>query len=335
MFVSSKNITKINLNEANHEIEKIDQIYLLRFEKLLVEYLKNYNHTSTFEDISFKMICEDNQIICPLTIEKKSINENILNFYDQPFEFFFKGKIGKKVETKLLIYLSEIITKNDITKINMKVKQDLNNNIDFEKNKSYSNLVSVYKERFVNIKNENKQIMKGFSAGLRNELKKNYEGTEYIIINKDNYKKNEILKMMYLHEKISKKKTRTKESWIINEKMILENKAFLIKCLLNGECISYNLFFHNSLVTTWFSSCSIREHFKNVRNLSSTVVWMAMKYVKDSHNCSYFNLGAETIFSREPLSDKEKNIEFFKGKFRGTGETYFLYDLLPTKLFCM
>jgi hypothetical protein len=335
MFVSRKNITKINLNEANHEIEKIDQIYVLRFEKLLVEYLKNYNHTSIFEEISFKMISEGNLIICPLTIEKKSINEKILNFYGQPFEFFFKKKIDKKVENKLLIYLSEIILKNDITKINMRVKQDLKDTIDFEKYKSYSNLISVNKERFVNIINENKKIMKGFSAGLRNELKKSYDDTEYIIINKDNYKKNEILKMMYLHEKISKRKTRTKESWIINEKMILEKKAFLIKCLLNGECISYNLFFHNSIVATWFSSCTIREHFKYVRNLSSTVVWLAMKYVKDTHNCSYFNLGAETIFSREPLSDKEKNIEFFKGKFRGTGDTYFFFDLLPTKLFCM
>jgi len=60
---------------------------------------------------------------------------------------------------------------------------------------------------------------------------------------------------------------------------------------------------------------------------------LAIKYARDICNCSYFNMGAETIYSREIISKKVKNIEFFKGKFKGRGDTYFFFDLLPTKLF--
>ena len=80
MFVSENNILKINLNEICQKIEKINKIYLLRFENLLIEYLKIYNHKSKFEDISFKMILEDNLIICPLTIERNLSDEIILNY---------------------------------------------------------------------------------------------------------------------------------------------------------------------------------------------------------------------------------------------------------------
>lgn len=333
MFVPEKNILKINLKEINEEIEKINQIYLIRFENLFIEYLKIYNHKSIFEDISFKMIYEDNLIICPLTVEKNLINERILNYYGYPFEFFSKKKIDKKLETKLLIYLLKVFEKNNITKINMRVKQCPDILHDLQKYKTCPHLVAVSKDRFVNINKQNIEILKGFSTGLRNELKKNYAGVEYNLINKDNYKKDLILEMMNLHQKVSGTITRNKESWIVNEKMILDKKAFLISCHVNGQCISYNLFNHNNIGASWFTSCTIREQFNYVKNISSVAIWLAIKFARDICTCSYFNLGAETIYSREIISKKEKNIEFFKGKFKGTGDTYFAFDLLPTKLF--
>ena len=73
--------------------------------------------------------------------------------------------------------------------------------------------------------------------------------------------------------------------------------------------------------------------FKYVRNISGVVIWLAIKYVRDTHNCSYFNLWEETIFSREIISKKQKNIEFFNGKFNGTGDAYFFFDLLPDEFY--
>ena len=83
----------------------------------------------------------------------------------------------------------------------------------------------------------------------------------------NNYKKNEIFKMMKMHEIVSGKKTRSLKTWKINEEMILNKKGILIYVEYKKEIISYSFFYLNSITCSYFSSCTVREYFKIIKNI--------------------------------------------------------------------
>ena len=74
--------------------------------------------------------------------------------------------------------------------------------------------------------------------------------------------------MKKMHEEISKKITRSNQSWLLNEKMILNNKAFLVQVSDLTKVISYSLFFYNGRESCYFSSCTYRDLFKDYKNIN-------------------------------------------------------------------
>ena len=71
--------------------------------------------------------------------------------------------------------------------------------------------------------------------------------------------------MMTFHEKIAGRQTRSKETWKINEKMILDNKGLLIKVSENKKLISYTFIFFNKENSIYFSSSQIETCLKFIK----------------------------------------------------------------------
>ena len=149
----------------------------------------------------------------------------------------------------------------------------------------------------------------------------------YEIIDKINYKKNEILNMRKMHIQVSGRETRSKESWIQNEKMILDGNGFIVKAVYKNKPISYSFFFYNNRTCRYFSSCTLREYFKIIKNITHKSLWYAILYAKKNSN--YFYVGSSTVFSKKPLSEKELNIEKFKKQFSSKSEEYYIFNDVP------
>jgi len=133
---------------------------------------------------------------------------------------------------------------------------------------------------------------------------------------------------MKLHRLVSNRITRTRETWLINEEMILNNKAFLINIYKDQELISYSFFFHNQDESTYFASCTIRENYKIYNNLTHNIIMEAIKYLKNI-NCKFLNLGnCETYYNinQNEFNSKFFGIERFKKSFGGIQNTYVIYN---------
>ena len=56
-------------------------------------------------------------------------------------------------------------------------------------------------------------------------------------------------------------------------------------------------------------------------------MFMAIKHAKKY--CKFFYIGENTLFSIKNLSEKEKNIENFKSKFKGIDTKFVILNSLP------
>ena len=98
---------KINVEELIKSIKKNKLRSYFFLDKLYIEYLKEYNSSSLFLDISFQITNENNVLLCPITIEKKN-NKKYLNFFGRPFFCIYKN-IDKKLFKFFAQKIQEII----------------------------------------------------------------------------------------------------------------------------------------------------------------------------------------------------------------------------------
>lgn len=316
---SIKNIRKNLINK------NIFNKYLL--EDIFVNYLKKYHSNTHFEDNSFIYEEARNKVFCPNTIEKKN-NETYLNYLGNPIKVFHQNLPINEFKKNFFNSFINLCDKKEIKNILLC--------LEIEKNKHENQLSlhediidKVYQESFINLNLSEEEILKGFSKGHKSELKKK-SVFSYKVINCKNYIANLMLKMMELHKMVAGKQTRSLETWLENEKMIMENKGFLVCALLKDKIISYSFFFHDKLSGIYFSSCTDREYF-SYAGITHNSIWCAIKYLKQI-GCKYFSLGdVKTLYSKDNITEKEKNIERFKRSFGGFTKTYIIYNKFPKK----
>jgi len=308
-------IEEVSVSIIIDEIKKYKTTSYYFLDKLFVEYLLKYNSTSIFEDKSFIIRNNENVLYCPVTIEKKN-GSKYLNFFGNPFFcIYLKNDINFFISFKEKI--KEIFKKENIVDINFVIEKnfpnDLNqNNLILNKN-PFNKILNV---KYIDLSLTDENIKKGFKKGLKYLLNKDYSKLSYLIIDNTNYNK-EVLEMRNMHQEISKKITRTKDTWLINEKMILANKGFLVQVSDENHVISYSLFFNNGQESCYFSSCTYRELYRVYENITHKSIFEAIKYLK-SKKCKKLTLGeTKIIYSDKIVSDKEKNICMFKSSFGG------------------
>lgn len=311
-----------NITSIIKEIRKknLNSYYFL--DELFVEYLISYYPKSEFKDVSFIITDNDNFVLCPVTIEIKN-SIKYLNFFGQPFLCIFL-KRDENIFSFFKEKLKELIIKENIHDINFMIEERYINSIKQENilKKNFFKKVSYTKH--INLIYKIDEISKNFSKGLKHLLNKNYQNLSYKIIDNENYH-SQILEMKKMHEEISKKITRSNQSWLLNEKMILNNKAFLVQVSDLTKVISYSLFFYNGRESCYFSSCTYRDLFKDYKNISHRSIFKAIQYLSKK-NCKDLILGeTKILYSKHKISDKEKNIGVFKSSFGG--EKYLNYFL--------
>jgi hypothetical protein len=282
-----------------------------RISPLYIDYQVKYNSKSFFLDLSD----ESNKfgINIPMTLESKG-GINILNYYGKSITINANSDHEKNLLTEYILHLNQ---KYQIQKYNVKYPV-----ICFEENfKIYSN--KLVEEMFIDLSNPEKVIFKNFKQSSKTVLNKIYNELNYQIIDYLNYN-GEIEEMRKLHIKIANKETRSKETWLINEKMICNQEGFLIKVDYNNNPISYSFFFYNEYLCEYFSSVTIREYFKQFTNITHKSLWLAIQYIKG--NCKFFYLGDRTFYSNNLIGEKEKNIEKFKYSFHEFTQKYLILE---------
>ena len=217
------------------ELLKIKQISEKKhFSYLLDPFQRRYKefyHNTNFSNKSV-FLTNNKKIYIPKTIDKKTKK---YSFYGHPIEIFSNNIISKLNYIKIKKYFDKLKS-NKLFKFQIKNEQDLL--------KEKSQIVEqIINEIYIDLSKNIDEIKRNFSSNLRNEINRNYSDTNFQIIDKKNYKKNEILEMMNLHKRIAGKVTRSEQSWKQNEKMIENDKGFLIKVTYKEKLVSYSFFF--------------------------------------------------------------------------------------------
>ena len=304
------------------KINNLDSYYFL--DEKIIEYYLEYNYQSKFIDRSFIIRDKENILLCPITIEQNK-DSKYLNFFGNPFFcIYLKKDINLFVHFKEKI--KEIFESEKIDNINFIIEKSFNNSLDENNivlNKNLFKKISNIK--YINLNLSNEDIRRNFKKGLKYSLKQDYANLSYLIIDKENYNE-EILEMKKMHKEIAQKSTRTDESWLCNERMILSGKGFLVKVNDENKVISYSLFFNNGKESCYFSSCTYRNLFKIYKNITHKSIFEAIKYLKKK-NCNKLTLGeTKIIHCNELISEKKKNICTFKSSFGGEMFTHYYLD---------
>tara|TARA_B100001057_G_scaffold451922_1_gene495415 strand:- start:371 stop:1354 length:984 start_codon:yes stop_codon:yes gene_type:complete len=301
------------------EIENNFKRSHLMLEPIFVDYLKKYNSGSLFTDISFLIKNNKSILYCPLTIENKD-KKKILNFFGESFFIICKNKTKEIIE---LFYneINDILLKEKIGEINFLFQKKIENfNLQNEINLSFFEKIS--NRKYIDLTLDLNSIEKNFSKGHKSAIKKRYEDLEYKVIDNSNYN-NDILDMMKMHQTVSKKITRSRDTWLLNGEMIKNKNGLLIKVFYKKKNISSSLFFFNKDEALYFSSCTDRNYFKDFINITHMSIYNSIKYLKN-FGCKKLTLGdCKTHYSQKTISEKEKNIEKFKSSFGGNNYVNF------------
>jgi len=292
-------------------------------EKTYIDYQKNYFLESKFKIIEVNLVDKYKNSRFFFTIENRD-NMKTLNNFNNPI-YIDDLSLDSTSYLNLIKELKKVCLNEGISSISFKKKIKQSNLEDqLNKNKSHVDFIGV--ESSINLNDDLNVIFRKFSKGHKSSLKKNYENLKYELFDYKNYQKNQIFEMMTFHEKIAGRQTRSKETWKINEKMILDNKGLLIKVSENKKLISYTFIFFNKENSIYFSSCTDRNMFKIYKNISHKVIWQAIQYLKLA-NCKKFYLGVtKSIYSKSLISDKEKSIDLFKSSFGGDKDYFIIIN---------
>jgi hypothetical protein len=312
------NVIKLNLQELKIICFK-NKFISYKLEKNYLNYRIEYS-SSNFKNCSY-LIQDEKKNFCLALIffdEKK----NELNFYGHHSEIFFSGEISNNIIEKFKDNLDILKRTFDVDNINLIIRdENLINNKIFQKFR----LISQNNEIMIDLDNSLEEISKNFKPILRNELKKNYNEIRYKIIDKNNYSSQDIIDMKTINENIPTLEKRSLKTWLINEKWILNNEAFLVKIIEKSKTIGFSMFYFNNITCKYFASCIYTKYFKTYKNLQHLAIWKAIQHIKPS--CKYFYLGLAVEKSLENINIKEMNIGKFKLKFNKTTEKSFIINL--------
>ncbi len=159
---------------------------------------------------------------------------------------------------------------------------------------------------------------------IRNNIRKSFKpciswgqrNFNISVFDRDNITEKESEAFQKLHEMVSGRATRSKESWLLRLKMVREGKAFMVLTGQRDDLISCSFFICDDSSVYYMSSASRREKFENP--VMHSALWSAIQYAKDK-GFRNFILGEvfPKSFGTLNVSDKDENISKFKAGFGG------------------
>jgi hypothetical protein len=294
------------------------------FDNLYHKYQSDYYN----EIYSYKEIfIDEKNIKCfiPFTLSrKKSLNH--LSFYGEPIQIYSKIDFKEDQISRILkIFFNQIDLENLKFKIFFKYDEKNLNKKDFSKFNPYQ----AFKKQEIELNRKKGDIFRYFKPNLKNEIRKIKRNKNFFckIYDSTNYPDRKILEMKKMHFFVSKKKTRSDNSWELNEKFIKENKGFIVEVLYKKKPISFSFFANDLNKSIYFSSVTDRRYFK-LAGVNHLTLWKAIIYSKFK-NLKKLELGISNYyFNRDfnQINEKDKNIAFFKSRFCGKENFYLMMD---------
>ena len=292
-------------------------------ELFLSEFYRKYQSThkkKEFEINEFLIEEFNTQIFLMFTSEPKEIS-----YFGLPIELHTKNQLNLDLKLNVINKFLKN-QKNPINKYVFSINLDIKVSNDILKK---INPKLVFEQQSINLDNSEDDIFKNFKSNLRYEINKTNKNKDIKvkIFNKENYPKNFILEMMETHKIVSGRQTRSKETWLIYEQMVLQNQAFISVVYYKSQAVSYSLFFYNNYMLYYFSSVTLREYF-NISGISHASIWEAICYAKKIQ-IKKFNMGlTDYLHIRKgvDISNKEKNIAFFKSRYCGEKKYKIIID---------
>lgn len=295
--------------------KKIIENYDFFFSDIYHEFQRNYhNENYKLEEVFIKEGILEYYI--PYTIIKKN-SFNHLSFFGNQLQIYSNNIVEfKRCVNVLKIFLKKLSINNLKYNVCFQFNQNPLTNEDLIK----YNINQVYTTQEISLENKLNNIFNSFKPNLKNYIKKNIKEKklDYKIYNYLNYPEGKISEMKKMHFFVSGKKTRSDHSWHLNEKWIKEKKGFLIEIIFNKKSISYSFFAHDLNRVVYFSSVTDRNYFK-YHGINHFSLWKSIVYSK-SIGLKKFELGITKYHyfrSENKISEKEKNIAFFKSRFGG------------------
>ena len=310
-----------------------DKIYLNFKEKVNKKNLSLSNlftkYQNAYLDKNYKIeefffFINDNIIYIPFTSKKSS--KSCYFFYSSPatvysskpldfleFKIKVKNFLRKFFSSDIEYNFLMVTTYETLSKIDIKV----------------INPVSVEELQVINLNLDENKIFHNMKPNHKNMIRKilKINNVEFKIYDYKNYSEGLMLDMMRMHEEVSGRKTRSPETWKINEEMIVKKLGFLVQASYKKKIISYSFFYHNLEECCYFSSVSIKDSIE-LGGINHTSIWYAIKFAKKL-GLKRMKLGAtKYLYARNKnlIDEKKKNIAFFKSRFCGETEIHITID---------
>ena len=158
----------MNFEIKDITIEKLASTYLrenkyisYKLEPEHINYKKEYFSNSKFINLSFSLLTEHNEILCPITLEKNMIKAK-LNFFGDYVQIFSKKKINSK-DYQILNTTFENLKKKYLVKdLDLKVATEQNLE-ELNEKKTYEKVIS---DIFIDLNKSDDEIMKNFKPKL-------------------------------------------------------------------------------------------------------------------------------------------------------------------------
>ena len=237
--------------------------------------------------------------------------------YIFPNQIIFKEGIDNifiQSAKKILIDQLELYSQDYIIKINDYLDKGKLSEISeyFMKNGKSYDLKFLNK---ISLENKKNEIKKNLNAKLRNKIKN--KKTKIKIIS-SNAKKNYIEKNFEIYKKLhfisSGRLTRNEDSWILQNKMIIDGEGFIVNSFQNKDIIS-SIFISTSKDTSYYLSGCGKEMERGL--------WSAILYSKKK-KLSFFIINDDQNIYTDGLGSNFSN---FKSKFGGKIYPYVQIDI--------
>ena len=301
-------IDKKNNNKNNYLLD----------EDFLIYEKNNFEHKAAHYCLEVKF--NEITLFLKYTIYRKN-SENVVSLYSLPAQLFSNEDITKENLKIITTEIKKKFSSNDL-KLNFKIAFRNSQNQNKLNELLKINPFLITENQFIDLSKSEEEIFDSMKSNHKNEIKKSLSNSNITnsIIDKKNYKNDQIFEMMQMHETVVSKKTRDKKTWKIMEDMILKNKGFLTQTKYNDQIISYSFFFHNKYESHYFSSVAFRDIF-NITGINHLSLWHAIIYAKKTLKLEKFKLGITKylyIRNSSEIDQKQINIAFFKSRFCGT-----------------
>lgn len=165
-------------------------------------------------------------------------------------------------------------------------------------------------------------LWQGIRKSIKHGINRSKRELNIEIISSVNCNLEKLEEFRQLHKLASGRETRSVDSWSKQLQMLKEDRAFMIRGLLDEKLVTACYFTINKNNVYYQSAASLRELFG--KPLSHALIWEAMKFSK-SKKLKWFEIDHQPYVFGES-DNKAEQIAFFKGAFGGEIRPYLVFE---------